>query len=858
MSHGINTQTPLDPSASELSIRQLIVNGKFKTALDRAKDLHKAQGTTVSESLLIDAYVARIQSLIQQDLIVEAKSLIQLVRDRYPSAQPRLEALGMSAAAHTGKLDELVKPLNDPNLSPELRAAIEQTLQNQVHNLAALATCAALSSDHPLRHAACVLQSAFVAVTRGPVTAEALALSEVSHRSPLAPWKLLIRAIGCFYRRDDDACREYLDAIKPESVPARLIPAIRAMLAGNSPAQLTPASAALVAQTASNVLELRTALEALDNAFDSQHDNRILQAIRNAVGECRLTSPALLDELKQRVSVRCVMADLEERKVTSAMGGIPRPGAHLSRLLARALEKSGDLEDLVQSCVMWDQFQRYAIEEGWFPPNGKEVAALYLHMAGLLRKLPPDLLAELQRSISAKKSKSPGAEPYFLFPEILYQRASTFDPHYETFLQWLDWAKQMPGARAATVADWWNSKRPMDIEPILFLLQDAASRSLYPTALKHLAKAEQIDSVHPVVRRARLRLMTGRLLGRIKQKKFSLAEGEVAEMASLPQSQQGDRPAMLAALRYLINSAQDKTELAAAAHAELERLLQSRIAAELLIFGAAQASKRRDLARLRPVREVDKAELPAISQAFARVVALVKDVQGMNLMLPLDYMDEVWKQISRGGLAIPTDQLITLAEAGMTAGHFQLAYAATWAGMERGGATEARFLLLRSKSLPKGLRDRRMVCAAAALELARQHRDMDLVADAVQALHQLAPGGFSLTLEEAAEVLRKEKAVRTISPAGTPSPDYSGFFVKDEECQCPECRRRRGEQPDFGDDDFDSIFGPEIPPGMPPEIAEMLYEETAKSVERGESLEELLSRLQRGPLTKKGRKGKHK
>ncbi len=258
------------------------------------------------------------------------------------------------------------------------------------------------------------------------------------------------------------------------------------------------------------------------------------------------------------------------------------------------------------------------------------------------------------------------------------------------------------------------------------------------------------------------------------------------------------------------------------------------------------------------MRLLDKTDLTPLSQAFARVVALVKDVQGMNLMLPLDYMDEVAKQISGGRQAIDTGQLLTLAGAGMTANHFELAYAATAAGLERGGVTEAKFLLLRSKSLPKGLRDRRMVCAAAAVELARQCRDMELVADAVQALHQVAPEGFSVTLEEAVEVIRKEKAARTISPAGTPSPDYSDLFVRDE-CPCPECRRRRGEEPDIDDDEFGSIFGPEIPPGMPPEIAEMLYEETAKAVESGESLEDLLSRLQRGGgFLKKKKKGKRK
>src|SRR5438046_4654248 len=89
-------------SAEETGIRQLIVNGKFKAALDRAKEWHKARGSAVSEALLIDAYAARIQALLEQNLAVEAKSLLELVRERYPAARARLDELSTVFAARTG------------------------------------------------------------------------------------------------------------------------------------------------------------------------------------------------------------------------------------------------------------------------------------------------------------------------------------------------------------------------------------------------------------------------------------------------------------------------------------------------------------------------------------------------------------------------------------------------------------------------------------------------------------------------------------------------------------------------------------------------------------------------------------
>src|ERR1700689_4164262 len=80
-------EIPTTGSAEEISIRQLLAHGKSKTALDRAKDLHKALASAASEALLIEAYAGRIQALLDQNLALEAKSLIELVRERYPSAK---------------------------------------------------------------------------------------------------------------------------------------------------------------------------------------------------------------------------------------------------------------------------------------------------------------------------------------------------------------------------------------------------------------------------------------------------------------------------------------------------------------------------------------------------------------------------------------------------------------------------------------------------------------------------------------------------------------------------------------------------------------------------------------------------
>ena len=186
-----------------------------------------------------------------------------------------------------------------------------------------------------------------------------------------------------------------------------------------------------------------------------------------------------------------------------------------------------------------------------------------------------------------------------------------------------------------------------------------------------------------------------------------------------------------------------------------------------------------------------------------------------------------------------------------------MAYAVSAVGLSRGGETEARFLLLRARSLPERQFERRAVCAAAAAELARHQRDSELVKEAVELVR--GPYGSDsppLTLDQARQVLQTEKAEPAVTRPGRRAPDYRG--IVGAQCPCPKCRRARGEAVDPFDDDVDfdeEAFG--IPPDMPPEIARMLFEETKDAVRRGESLDEFMARLTgRGLPRRKRKKGR--
>jgi tetratricopeptide (TPR) repeat protein len=829
--------TPAFPAA-ETGIRQLIANGKQKTALDRAKEVHKAYRNAASEALLVDAYAARIQALIAQNLTVEANSLLSLVEERYPAAADRLARLTASNSARAGKLDELLRPLNDPALSPDRRAAIERAIAEQVSDPGAIAGCEALPLEHPLRQAAAALRDAFNAVTTGLVSDEALAIPEVSRRSPLAPWRMLVLAIAAFYRREDQSCRKYLAAIPPESAPARLIAPMLAMLDGQ------PLTSGLLSQVTGNAASLKRAVEVLErNLEEGGHDagrktTLILNSIRTAVQECRQHAPGQLERFRQHVEVRASRAGIARKKVFGALGGPPLEDAYYYRLAARSQEATGDLYDVIIACALWNDFRLAATRAGWFTSNGPEAATLYLHMANLLSEVPEELIRTFEGVGFARGKAQRPEDTFYVHAGQLYERACVLDPVSEAFSQWMKWANRQPLQRAERVAEAWHKALPRDLEPILHLMRALEKRGAFSKALHYLARAERIDGVNIEVRRARMRILAANVMAQLKAGKPALAEDRLREIAALPQAQQGDRPAFVAALRYLVSSARGEGTVAAQSRAEVEQILGSRLAASLLISSLAISCKRGGLEAPGPVKKFAAAERSRLPADLARLASLARDAE-FKLSLARDWLSETARQFPKVSGSLDSDEFRILGELAIELGQLRFAHTVSAAGLSRGGKEEAEFMFLRARALPESHFERRMVCATAAAKLAKQHSDFDLVGKAVEFLRgPFRDGSIEMTLEQAVEVAAKEKRDRAY-PTGPPRGSAFGRVPPEAVCNCPDCRRERreasskgwnpldefnfdDEDNEEGDDPFDAL---ELPKGMPPELARILLEQ---------------------------------
>jgi len=837
----------------ESSVRQLIANGKSKAALDRAKEIHKSNPCEGSEALLLDAYRARIRALLDQNLELEAKSLLDLVKQRFPKFAQRMEDVLASVAVRGGRVDDVLKALNDPQLPADQRAEIERLIQNEVTSLRVIAECSALDLEHPLRRAAAALQRAFDAVTSGPVADEALDLAEVSRRSPLAQWKMLIKAIACFYRHEDVRCREYLDAILPESAPARLVPALRAILEGRRDSTLSAAASNLVSAAVQEHKDLMRALRELDNAFTGESSEKaLLNAASKAFAECRIAAPELAERLQDQIAARLLIGGLPDRAVRTALGPIRFDRSSLSLLHARGLEQSGDPEDIGLACVVWEEFRSLAVKEGLFEANSVEVAVLYLHMAELIARVHPRDLKTLRSIKDSPETKH--LDTYFLYPEELFSRASKLDPQPETFEKWLEWAKLQPGKKGERVAELWHQSRPRDLDPLLYLISKTLGREAFQPASKYLTLAEQIDKLHPGVRRARAQVLLGSIFRNIQQKKPHLAVPKLTELAELSQMRQGDRQAVIPAARCVGHVVSGAEAEAAVELSETVRLLGSETAATVLVHGVALECRRPPLEKLKPVEKLSAAEKQELPSAMARLMALSEYFGWKRAMLPWTWVVEARKQLSRNSGGLDTEQLRLLAEGSLRAEDREFGYLATVAGLERGGSMEAGFLLLRAQSLPEWKQWRRVVCIAAAAELARKQRDLPLVEKAIDLLHQCGRIPPEMDEEDATDVLEQEREARSFPTIRDPGPDYEEFA--EDVCDCAECRSRRGEpvdddfddeffEPDDDEEDIfaDAPFGMKPPPGMPAEVGRMLINEIRKAIEAGEDPDEFMKRM---------------
>jgi hypothetical protein len=823
-------------------VRELIAGRHSKAALQIAKDIYKRCATAESQTLLTDAYKARIDDLLRLGMTVEAKTLLGIVQERFPSALPRLTGLVREICAQEGKLEEVVRPLADPELPAEDRERIETLIRQRIYDLPALAAVSSLQPEHSLRAAASALATAFQAVTKGAVEDAVLALPEVSRRSPLAPWKALIRAIACYHRREDEECGRWLRAIPIDSVPARLIPSLTSMLPAESAtgadSKFSLAEKRLIAAARDHGAALRSALTSMEDALQGKKQKQILDAARTAMAASDHCNAAVRERLRQHIAIRCGLQHIPQSAINAAVGGCPRWNAYYFRLLARALEDQQNLDAYAEAATVWADFRREAIKENWFAAGSLEDGVLALHMAELIEKVPAEIIADLKQEVASyrKPDKWSKAEYGLASPGTLYERACKADPHPEAFQAWLNWARKHGSWQMADmVAEHWREARAADIQPLLYLMESAEKRNAFKKSLKYLEEAETLDRLNPEVRRAKLRLLLSAAIRHLQQRKTHLALSGIEQIETVTEVRPGEIAALAAALRWCAAAVERKKAAQDEQEAELNRLMGS-VAAHLLMAAVANKTEIGSAASLKALKaaKIPAAELLA-GVARARVLG---EWAGLPILLPREWDDPLIAALKLPDCPADATQMLVLGETALDSYSAELGYAVSAAGLAKGGAN-AEFLFLRARSLPQRASLQREGCLTASLELARRERNTGLAGRILDCLSRKQRdgrgGGISnmdvdpkiasrpISPELLGKILEEEQTLERF-PGYKPNlePKYAED-LKHTLCDCLKCRARRGEPVDddeFDDEDeFDGEFDDEddfVGPGTSP------------------------------------------
>lgn len=756
-------QVPDAIFAAEAAIRGLIAGKHSKAALEAAKTLHKRHATPSSESLLLEAYQARMGDLLRHGMFAEARSLMELVIGRFPSATGQLEDLLLEMRVNEGNLDDVVARLADADLPPPAREKIERTIRQQVADLSALGCASSLPPGHSLRIAAAALAAAFEAATRGPVGPSDLVLPEVSRGSPLASWKALVNAIAAFHRRADADCRRWLQAIAADSVPARLVPVIQTMLGSASEGALSSAAQKLVAATGAAGDALRPALAALESALAAKKPKLIIEKGRAALSVCRQFHPDLYEKLQRHLSMRTTALGFSPDWVQDAIGGKIKEDAQYFHLTAKAAE--GRFESLMEALIAWVTFRDCALRERWFVANSVEDGVLLLHLAELAADVPEGEAEDMLGPEPPPDAFAPGVlTPWQVFsPDALYERACRADPHAEAFQSWLAWAKKQGDWRVADrAAEGWHEAREKDVAPLLWLMESSEKRNAYQKSLRYLARAEQLDHLNPEVRKAKIRLLVAGALRHFRQRKPHLASEGIERLEALAEPG-GNLPALVSVLRRVCAALDRDPDRVEQYGAEAEARLGSPAVYLLVHAVAASSVLAPEEILLHPPRQ-NALKDSTLLKEVARACVLAESV-GIQLTIPEEWEERLRASVLRSDQPLDTAETLVVGEAAIRSTEPKLAFAASVAGLTRGGA-DSRFLFLRARALPPWVPERVYDCLSAALELARRDRNPDLVGKLLEELRYRArnmfaaePGrkGYAMEPEFLNEVLESER-----------------------------------------------------------------------------------------------------
>ncbi len=767
-----STQThPPDDSISPDSVLQAIEAGNVKAAVLLAKQYHQIQRNDASEQLLVRAYQARVKSLIDKNMTTEARELAAIIKQRYPRYAAEMDTLHEQAALRSGRLDGYLVFLTDPAISREKRREIEDLIRRNLMDPAVLANAKTLPATHPLREAARAVREALAAVVARPASDDEIELAHISRRSPLAPWKMLVRAIAYFYRGEDDLCRQWLDAMDADSYPARIAPTLKGLMDGTPTEPMAPAQQTLCSLVQLSTQELERQLELFHFFYSSQHARFDKEAKSPTVLKkyCAQLSPPAQQEMIKRLYASYLVIGAPEDILVELMQFRPVMDAVFWKNLALQAEHYGAPMSITLSA--WRYFGICAVDEGLFGAKDHIAAGLLRHMATLAAEAfldgddsfedgPDGIKAptlnvnferqpqHLRRLLRTPPQDTPFCDARFN-PDHLFQRLCEFRGAAEDFRLWLEFAEDAPDlADADRVIEHWLARDAKAVEPLLKQVESSHRRKAYTKALKYLTLAEERDPLNPETRRKRLNLTTAIAARHLRQGKINLLEKDIQKLQELPVANENVGAIVTLSIEWVLAALANDNALAKTRYDNLIAACGGEAGA-YIAAGAVCVLGKLPAKKWQPKRpQLPKRNGSAKTPDNTFIPSALKGLEAARLFLeapgiPTKIEEFLHVRLIDRNLQCDMDSLLALGNTVLRLGSGYLAFAASVAGLRVPASPKPVFLLLRARSFRYGYTLRPILCAIAAWRLAQWQCDNAMAAAAREFMSKQCPHLYS-------------------------------------------------------------------------------------------------------------------
>jgi tetratricopeptide (TPR) repeat protein len=308
-------------------VERLLAKGNCKQALKEAKFAYRQQSDDEHCRLLQRAYLARAQELHRFGLREECRAVVEdllELRVTDPAVEQALPdllvAIGMfgrqQAASNTPASATSATPSSATSATPA-----DPRLLSSAADYAVLRPDEAPASLPEIRPGAITIRTALSALETGDEAAALATVKDIARGSPFADWKLFVRGLAAYYRKDTAEMPANWDRLEPARFAARIAAVLKALRDPSSADRgndRLKASVRKIEQRLSGSSVL-THLHALQRHITADRWDKVLQGLSVCQAALREFDPQIL----QRVS-SLLYGEIVHKGRTAALAQLAR------------------------------------------------------------------------------------------------------------------------------------------------------------------------------------------------------------------------------------------------------------------------------------------------------------------------------------------------------------------------------------------------------------------------------------------------------------------------------------------------------------------------------------------------------